>query len=170
MVLLEIVSRWLHVGGAIVLVGGSVYVRFVLMPAAARLPDAEHAQLRESLRQSWAKVVGIGIGLLLLSGFFNYIRAMGQKPGGLYHGLIGTKMLLSFVVFFLASALTGRSAAFENLRRNSRTWLSVTITLAAIVIGLAGVVKVIGRGTPKANDVSHSPSAVSTAVADTASR
>lgn len=142
----DVLSRWLHVGTAIVLVGGSVYTRFVLMPAAAALPDAEHAALRDRIRGTWAKVVGAGIGLLLLSGFYNYIRAMGSKPAPIYHALIGTKMLISFAVFFLASALAGRSSAFEGLRRNSRKWLAVTIALAAVVVALGGVAKVIGRG------------------------
>ena len=155
MLIVEILSRWLHIFSAIVLLGGSVYVRFVLMPAAAQLPDAEHAQLREALRRTWSKIVGAGVGLLLLSGFFNYMRAVGgdPKPSALYHALVGTKMLLSFGVFFLASALSGRSSAFEGLRKNSRAWLGVTIALAAIVVALAGVVKVVGRNptaAPKA--------------------
>lgn len=147
MLIVDILSRWLHVISAIVLMGGSIYTRFVLMPAAAQLPDAEHAQLRDAIRRSWAKTVGAAIGLLLLSGFFNYFRAIkgDVKPSSLYHALIGTKMLLSLAVFFLASALSGKAAAFEGIRKNARTWLGVTIALAAIIVALGSVVKVGGR-------------------------
>ena len=38
--IIAIISRWMHIGSAIVVVGGSVFMRFVLMPAAAELPEA----------------------------------------------------------------------------------------------------------------------------------
>jgi hypothetical protein len=84
--------------------------------------------------------------LFLISGFWNYVRGMKSGDiGKLYHPLIGAKILLSFGVFFLASALVGRSSAFEGMRKDSRKWLGITIALAAIVVALAGVVKVMGH-------------------------
>ncbi len=144
LVALNVLSRWIHVGTAIVVVGGSFFLRYVLMPAAEGLPATEHDALRERLMGRWRKVVGIGIGLFLLSGFYNYVAVgiPGHKGNGLYHGLIGTKILLAFAIFFLASALSGRSAAFEGIRRNRGRWLAVTLLLAAIIIGISGFAKV----------------------------
>lgn len=145
----DILSRWIHVGTAIVVLGGSVFMRYVLMPAADPLPEDVHNDLRGRVMGTWRKFVGIGIGLFLLSGFYNYIRAIpAHKGDGLYHGLIGTKIILAFVVFFLASALTGRSAAFEGLRQQRKKWLAVTILLAAIVVALGGVAKVAAKPKP----------------------
>jgi uncharacterized membrane protein len=142
----DILSRWVHVGTAIVIVGGSVFMRYVLMPAADPLPDDIHNDLRGRVIGTWRRFVRIGIGLFLLSGFYNYMRAIpAHKGDGLYHGLIGGKILLAFAVFFLASALTGQSAAFEGLRRQRKKWLAVTILLAAIVVALGGVAKVAAR-------------------------
>ncbi|MFO1095393.1 MAG: hypothetical protein U0992_19115, partial [Planctomycetaceae bacterium] len=45
--LLQVVSRWAHVGAAIVLLGGSVFQKFILMPPLRGLPEAEQQQLRE---------------------------------------------------------------------------------------------------------------------------
>jgi uncharacterized membrane protein len=146
--IVDVLSRWVHVGTTIVLVGGSVFLRFVLMPAAAELPDADEQALRARVVSIWRKFVGIGIGLLLLSGLYNYWRAVPLHKGeGAYHALIGTKMLLALVVFFLASALTGRAQAFERLRENRKKWLAVTIVLAATVVGLGGIAKVAFRGS-----------------------
>ncbi len=143
MEILDLLSRWIHIGTAIVVLGGSVFLRFVLMPAAVGLPDDEHQALRERLMGRWRKFVGIGIGLFLLSGFYNYLVVAMPKHQGdkLYHPLIGTKILLAFVVFFLASALTGRSAAFEGIRKNSKKWLLITILLAATIVVISGVLK-----------------------------
>lgn len=143
LVAVDVLSRWIHVGTAVMLVGGSAFMRYVLMPAAGPLPETEHESLRGRVIATWRKFVMIGIALLLISGFYNYIRAMpGHAGQGLYHGLIGTKILVSLVVFFLASALVGRSPALEKFRQERPKWLTVTIALAAIVIALAGIAKV----------------------------
>lgn len=96
--------------------------------------------------QRWRRIVQVGILLFLLSGFYNYLTGLGGHRGDkVYHMLLGTKILLAFGVFFLASVLTGRSAAFDRMRANSKTWLAVTIALAAIVVAISGYVKVVHR-------------------------
>jgi uncharacterized membrane protein len=142
----DLLSRWVHVGTAIVLVGGSVFMRYVLLPSAEQIPDDAHAALRGHVLGRWRKFVMIGIALFLLSGFYNYFRAMPAHRGdGLYHGLVGGKILLSFAVFFLASALVGRSPAFEPLRQARKKWLAVLILLSAAVVALGGAAKVAAK-------------------------
>ena len=140
---LSVLSRIAHVATAIVLVGGTVFMRFVLMPAAKELPEAEHDQLRQRLMARWKRVVHGGIALLLLSGLFNYMQQIPKHKGdGLYHALLGTKMLLALVVFFIASALVGRSAAFEKMRQNRAKWMGLIVLLSALIVGVSGFVKV----------------------------
>lgn len=143
----EVISRWFHVGTAIVLLGGSVFMRFVLIPSAEPMPEADHAALRERIMGRWRRFVHAGIGLLLLTGLFNYVRQIPLHKGdGLYHALMGVKMLLAFGVFFLASALAGRSAAFEGLRQARKKWLLVTILLAFAIVAISGYLKVARKG------------------------
>lgn len=145
----DVLSRWFHIGTVIVLIGGSVFMRFVLMPAADTLPDEPHQKLRESVVGRWRKIVGIGIGLILLSGLYNYHRGAQSHPGQLaYHILIGTKIVLALVVFFLGSALVGRSAKLEPIRQNRKKWLGVLILLAAVIVAISGYVKVALKPTP----------------------
>lgn len=142
---LDVVSRIAHVATAIVLVGGAVFMRFILMPAAKELPDAEHDQLRQRLLTRWKRVVHGGIALLLLSGLYNYMQQIPKHKGDpLYHALLGTKMLLALVVFFIASALVGRSATFEKMRQNRAKWMGVAVLLSALIVGISGFVKVRG--------------------------
>jgi len=144
MEMLNVLFRWIHVGTAIAVLGGSVFLRYVLMPAAEQLPEAEHDALRQRVIGRWKRFVMIGIALFLVSGFYNYlvVALPKHKGNGLYHALMGTKIILAFVVFFLASALVGRAAAFEGFRRNRAKWLTITILLSAIVVAIAGVLKV----------------------------
>jgi uncharacterized membrane protein len=139
-------SSVLHVATAIVLVGGTFFVRFILLPAAAaNLPDDLHAKLRQAVSVSWKKIVHLGIALFIITGAINYYRIIalgGHKGDALYHALLGTKMILALVVFFIASALVGRSAAFEGMRRNPRRWLLVNLLLAGVIVAVSGFLKV----------------------------
>lgn len=141
---LDVLSRWLHVGTAIVLVGGSVFMRFLLMPSATVLPDANHQSLREGVLARWKRFVHLGVALLLLTGLYNYVvkivRTDDLAPA--YHMLMGIKILLALAVFVLAIGLVGRSPAFESLRQNRPAWLLVTILLAAVVVAIGGYLKV----------------------------
>ena len=146
---IAIVSRWTHIGTAIVLVGGTCFLRFVLAPAAAQLPDEHHAKLKELVMKTWKKFVHAGIALFLVSGFYNFLVVQVPLHRGdkLYHALMGTKILLALAIFFIASALVGRSKTFEGMRRNSKLWQSVILLLAAIVVGISGFAKVALKGT-----------------------
>ena len=143
--LLPVLMRWGHVGAAIVLIGGMVFMRFALLPAAKQLPDDVHNDLRDRVMGTWRKFVGIGILLLLLTGIGNYYLAMQTDrvaDSKLYNPLMGMKILLAMAVFFLASALSGRSKALEGIRRNAALWLVINILLAAAIVAIAGYLKV----------------------------
>lgn len=143
----DIVSRVVHVGTAIVLVGGSVFMLLVLMPSAKALSDETHRQLATGVIARWKRFVHIGIVLFLVSGFYNFAKAVPQHRGdSLYHALVGTKILLALGVFFIAAALVGRSPALEPIRRNRSKWLTILVSIAAVIVAISGFLKV--GGTP----------------------
>jgi uncharacterized membrane protein len=142
----DFLSRWIHVGAAIVMLGGSVYLRWVVMPAAMELPEAELIPFRERLKSRARKIIMVGILLLLLTGFYNYVMVgapshTGENKG-VYHALMGVKMLLALGLFFLASVLAGRSAKFEGLREKSPRWLTILVLLGALVVAIGSYLKV----------------------------
>jgi uncharacterized membrane protein len=146
--ILNVASRWLHIATAIVVLGGTVFMRFVLLPAAESLPQAEHDALRAKVMARWKKFVMGGIALFILSGFYNYLAVSVPKHHGdhAYHALMGTKIILAFLVFFLASVLVGRSARFEPLRRDRKKWLLITIVVAFVIVLISSYLRI--RGVP----------------------
>ena len=143
MLIIDIVSRITHVLTAITLVGGSLFTLLVLMPAAKELADDAHNQLAASITGRWKRFVHGGVLLFLVTGFYNYFRAIPSHKGdSLYHALVGTKILLALGIFFLAAALVGRSAKLEPIRKNRATWLKVLVLLAITVVSISGFVKV----------------------------
>ncbi|TWU42390.1 hypothetical protein [Novipirellula artificiosorum] len=140
---LDVLSRIVHVGTAITLVGGSAFMLFVLMPAAKQINDGEHQRLSRLVIGRWKRFVHVGILLFLLSGIYNYCRAFSKHEGdGIYHGLIGVKILVALAIFFLASALVGSSTKLEGIRKNRAKWLGLMVLLAAIVVAISGFLKV----------------------------
>ena len=87
---LDIVSRIVHVGTAITLVGGSAFILLVLMPSSRELADDASDKLSVAIMGRWKRFVHVGVLLFLVSGFYNYIRAIPNHRGdGLYHALTG---------------------------------------------------------------------------------
>jgi uncharacterized membrane protein len=150
--LIDVISRIVHVSTAIALVGGSVFMVFVLLPAAKQLSDDQHERLRGLINKTWKRYVHVGILLFLVTGFYNYFQQMPSHKGdGLYHALIGTKIILALVIFFIASVLVGRSPTFEWMRAGREKWLKIIVLLATIIVTMSGFVKVRGP-KPKAAD------------------
>lgn len=160
---IDVISRIVHVATAITLVGGSIFTLCVLLPAAKALSAEAHDALASAINGRWKRFVHLGILLFLVTGFYNYFNAMALHKGdGLYHALLGTKMLLAFVVFFIASALVGRSAKLEPMRKAKAKWLSMMVLFGLVIVGISGFVKV--RGVPA--DLPAATEAAESAAAD----
>src|SRR5262245_38852581 len=106
-----LVLRWLHIVPAVIAGGATIFVKLALLPAMAALPEPERMKLKGAIDARWRYVVAGCITLLLLSGLANFMlyQAPAHKGQPIYHALFGIKFLMAMVVFFLGSALTGRS-------------------------------------------------------------
>jgi uncharacterized membrane protein len=152
-------SRVLHMLGAAILLGGLIYVRHIIKPAAPAGPAESADALFGGKRARWAQWVGIATFLLLLSGFFNYFYFMSalEKLPAAYHAMIGIKMLLSFALFLLAALLAGRSAAAERMREKFYFWLTLCVVIGIAIVILGGVLRTFDhkrRSTDAAASVS----------------
>ncbi len=148
---LGITLRWFHVVAAIMAVGGMIFMRFALAPSIRVLADEQRQALHQQIRSRWAKMVAASILFLFVSGLWNYIRFLGDSKtwgdqwrgeyNGIYQAAFGVKFLLALVIFFLASALAGRTEATKRFRQNARFWMTVNVILALIVVALSGILR-----------------------------
>lgn len=145
---LAVVLRWLHIVPAVVAGGAAVFYAVALVPALGALPDDARRGTRERIAGRWRAVVMVCITLLLASGLANYLlyEAPAHRGQLLYHALFGVKVLLALVVFFLASALTGRSAALEPIRARAKLWTAANAILVVLIVLISGAL----RGIPHA--------------------
>ena len=141
-----LLSRWLHLFGAIFLMGGAFYMRAVLMPSAAEtLDDATHQKLRASLMGRWRKWIMILAIVLIFTGLYNFLAVTRFEHDGqpAYHMLFGIKFLLAIAVFGLASMLAGRKSISVKLQQNAKLWLGITLALGAAIVMIAGYMKMM---------------------------
>jgi uncharacterized membrane protein len=165
---LGLLLRWIHIFAAITAVGGTVFMRYALVPSVQVLPDDARKTLHDKVRSRWAKIVMLCIAFLLISGFINFFLFMGDTrtpPWAewkasyhkLYNMVFGIKTLIAFVIFIIASALVGRAKAFEPIRKNAKMWLTVNVVLAMIVVALSGVLRITHTG-PALNSTTNETS------------
>ena len=145
---LAVVLRWLHIVPAVVAGGGSIFMAVALLPALRELPDDARRAAREKITARWRGIVMACITLLLLSGLTNFFlyQAPAHKGQLLYQALFGAKFLAAMAVFFIASALIGRSAALQPIRDNVRFWAGLNASLVLVILLLSGILRNIGAG------------------------
>src|SRR3954452_8593125 len=137
-----LVSRILHIVGAIILAGGLFYIRFVVSPASAPPVAQPPDQFFGGRRAAWAKWVGIATALLLFTGFWNYVQfTKTYDLPKFYHMVLGIKILAAIAVFLLAALLAGRTNAAEAIRQKWRLWGNFRFFLDLITVVLCSVLR-----------------------------
>ena len=148
----NLTARWLHILAAIVAAGGTIFVRFVLLPSEGIVPQAQREALHAAMRSRWSKIVAACIAILLITGLYNFwfiqTATTATREFRWYHPVFGIKFLAAMAIFAIASLLSGRTAAAQRLRQNAKFWLSVNVALVVLVVILSGVMRTATK-TPK---------------------
>jgi uncharacterized membrane protein len=152
---LLLILRYMHILGAITLMGGTIFMRFALRPVVVAMPPDVKAPTHEQVRSRWAKFVMLATLLLLVSGITNLALAgrnefeplLGMRKG--YHMIVGVKLLLALPIFFIAAILSGRSNLAKRLQTNAELWMNVNLALALVMVLIGGMLRFVERH-PKA--------------------
>jgi hypothetical protein len=147
--LLMLVARWLHILSATLAVGVPIYIWWVQIPALKTLDEPARSNLREALAKRWRLIVYLIILIFLVTGFYNFlvVKRWQDFPSNMkfrYHLYFGIKLLAALGIFFLLSALAGRSAKLEPIRQKFAFWLLVVILLGVLVIVISGTMRYMG--------------------------
>jgi hypothetical protein len=133
--ILHLISRFIHIFSVILFLGGVVYSRHVLGPLLNGLPEdlrmlaAAGAQLRHR------KALYTLLGLIVLSGFYNFLTYAGPKHTQSYQIFFGIKMLL--VAHLLSSAILWATSPYGDITiagKGKHRLLSITIVGFIVVL------------------------------------
>jgi putative copper export protein len=134
----NVLSRWLHVASAVVLVGGLVFLGVALLPGMAGQDAAVRQAAMGPVVRRFKILVHSAIGLLLLTGFYNFMVVLPKARTLVYHSLyqsvLGTKILLALVLFGIAFPLLSSPPTFGNMEAGRRRWVTVLMLLGLVIL------------------------------------
>jgi putative copper export protein len=138
---LYLISRWLHITAAVAGLGGIFFLVLVLVPALRQVPEA--GPVADAARHRFKRVAHTAIGLLLLTGIYNYLVVAAPKIqaagiGKSYHPVIGAKILLALVFFTISLLLLKPVPAMHAQRAR---WLGVNAVLGLIILLLGAYLR-----------------------------
>jgi hypothetical protein len=137
--------RYLHILGAITLMGGTIFMRLALLPTLQGLDGEKRSAVHDGVRSRWAMVVGIASGMLLISGIANLglaARYDYRVPGDVSYSMLGgIKLVLALPIFVLAALLMGKTALAKKVQANAGLVLNINLVLAIILVLIGGWMK-----------------------------
>jgi len=163
MVVLIILSRWLHIIAAVLAFGGTFFMRVILPLGLAQADAASRDAVFLRCRRVFKMVIHTCVLLLLLTGGFNTWRAWGDyrldRP--LTHALWGPHMLLGITAMVIALLLL----APKQPPRWHRAGAMINLVILFITVLLASSLKYVHdravRGAPPAKAATLNPATVS---------
>ena len=160
--LLTLVMRWLHIGGAIILIGSPFFIRLFLLPALADEEPARREAILERVNKPWRMFLGIVILTQIISGVYwllVVINLSAEPP--LYQLLLTVKLLAALGLFFLLSVLAGRATMFAPFRQAAKKWYSGCLICGIIIVMCAGAMHLMPLKHPV--KIAHGPMILRTA-------
>jgi hypothetical protein len=118
-----------------------LFMLLALVPSLRGSPEA--GRIADDATHRFKRIAHLAIGLLLLTGFYNYLWVAGPRLktaafAQTYHGVMGAKILLSLVLFTISILLL---APVQSMQAQRAKWLSAGAALGVVIIGLAAYLR-----------------------------
>jgi uncharacterized membrane protein len=139
MVILAILSRWIHVISACLVIGGAFFIRFIVPRGLNLLEESQRTAVLLAVRRGFKMVVHSAILLLLLTGIYNTTLAWDKYnlDKAVLHALWGIHILLAALAFTLALyVLAGQTPP-----KSHRKLMAVNIIVLLLVVAAASSLK-----------------------------
>lgn len=139
-----IALRALHITAATLAAGGAFFQRFALLPGLGAMESQVRREAREQVARRWRGIVFTAVGTLLLTGLISYVayripQYHDHPKKGLYHGLLGVKILLALGAFHCATVLALPGAKGEAYRDRAGLWLNLLCAFLLLIIIIGAV-------------------------------
>lgn len=127
--------KWVHVLSILTVVGFTFFQYLVLQPVLRRMQGVPEDFIQAVQRRSGI-LIGVAWVLIWVTGIYNLVVVVPTvKPN--YHLVLGAKILLVLVLFFLSTALSHPSLAFEGIQRNRSRWIALVAWLGIAIVLLS---------------------------------
>jgi hypothetical protein len=142
MLLLNLMMRWIHIFSVVTAVGAVVFMRLVLIPSLATLPEEARSLLQKSLAVRLRILIHSAIGGILVSGLYN-THLLWKTSISPYVYVYALKVGLALIIFWVGISLTSSSPKQATFQANRKKWLTVNLALASLVIALSAYLRTL---------------------------
>lgn len=137
----DLVVKWVHVISIVTAVGLTLFQYMVLLPVLRRVQGVPEDFIKTVQRRA-GMVIGVAWVLIWVTGIYNLVVVIPTvKPN--YHMVLGAKILLVLVLFFISTALSHPSLAFEGIQRNRARWVAFAAWLGIVVVVLSATMNMM---------------------------
>jgi uncharacterized membrane protein len=126
---MSVLMRWLHIISAVMLLGGTIYARYVMAPAAAGLPEPERRKFAAEVQLKLRPLVLVPLFTIVISGVYNLAGKSNIPPN--YFLWFALKMLLALHLIAVSFLLVRSSLTQE---KSNRLMTGVVCSGMAIVL------------------------------------
>lgn len=138
---MDLAVKWVHLVSIVMAVGLTLFQYLVLHPVIRRFQGISEESL-QALRRRAGIVTGIAWIFIWITGIYNLVVIIPTvKPN--YHMVLGAKLLLVLVLFFISTALSHPALAFEGIQRNRARWVAIAAWLGIIVVVLSATMNMM---------------------------
>jgi uncharacterized membrane protein len=131
----------IHVTAAVISVGGLAFLLLVLVPSLGNLQSEQRDLWAKQVMNRFRWVLWTAIVVLLVSGLYSIREYYWEVAWGKSWGLLTVKIVLAFVVFVIALALTLPLKLFNWVRARRQVWLSIAVGLAVTVLFISAYLR-----------------------------
>jgi uncharacterized membrane protein len=150
--LLTVLSRWVHVTTACVVLGGVFFLWVILPRATAALDEAQRLGVTLQARRAFKMVVHTAILLFIVTGTYNTIVNWSayRLAVPMSHAMLGMHLLLGLAIFAISIVLM---MGKEPPKRH-RTLLAVNLVLLVLTVAAASSLKYVRDHAPRPAEAS----------------
>lgn len=134
------IMQWLHLAGVVVAVGGTIFIRLVLLRSFVAIDGQARQRVMAGVTRWFFPMLWCAIVAILVSGIYNVILAL-HIPDPVYRAVLSAKVFLALVLFGIAFAITLPWPAFVEMQKKRPLWMMVNIVLAAIILLLSAFLR-----------------------------
>ncbi len=127
--------KWVHLASIVTGVGLTLFQYLVLLPVLKRAQGVPEDFIK-ALQRRAGMVIGIAWVLIWVTGIYNLVVIVPTVKAN-YHMVLGAKILLVLVLFFISTALSHPSLAFEGIQRNRARWVAFAAWLGILIVMLS---------------------------------
>ncbi len=139
-----VLMRWIHIGSAALVVGGLALIALSAGPVRSLIDNNDAAAVIRKIELRYRWVLAAAVFGLVISGVFQWVvfGQAYQEVGAVALGLLSVKVLFATALFALLWAFQVELMVHPK----ARAWRLMNLSLAVLVVMLAGVLRYIRLG------------------------